>query len=115
VRTRVPIRGTEILAVAFVVAAAWPALAQDAGVMERRGAALVNQHCAMCHAVGRYDESAEREAPPLRAIARRVPLERLESLLGTGLVGGHPRMPKFTFEPRDIAAIVRYLRSIQEP
>lgn len=104
-----------ILAVALVIAAAWRALAQDAGVMERRGAALVTRHCAMCHAVGRYDDSVEREAPPMRAIARRIPLERLQSQLGAGLLGGHPRMPKFTFEPRDAAAIVRYLRSIQEP
>jgi len=28
--------------------------------------------------------------------------------------GGHPLMPTFTLGPRDIAAIVRYLRSIQE-
>jgi hypothetical protein len=29
-------------------------------VSERRGAALVSQQCAMCHAVGRFDESIER-------------------------------------------------------
>jgi cytochrome c len=107
--------GARILGAALGAAAAWPALAQDANVMERRGGALVTQHCGMCHAVGRYDASVEREAPPLRTIARRVPLERLEGLLGTGLLGGHPRMPKFTFEPRDAAAIVSYLRSIQDP
>jgi cytochrome c len=55
------------------------------------------------------------QAPALRTIGRRVPLERPESNLGAGLLGGHPAMPKFAFEPRDISAIMRYLRSIQEP
>ena len=41
--------------------------------------------------------------------------QRLETQLTTGLLGGHPVMPKFTFEPRDSAAIMRYLHSIQEP
>jgi hypothetical protein len=29
-------------------------------------------------------------------------------------LGGHPTMPKFTFGPREAAAIVSYLRSLQE-
>jgi cytochrome c len=103
------------LSIALAWTMAWPAFAQDAGVSERRGAALVAQQCAMCHAVGRFDESLERQAPPLRTLSRRVPLDRLEGLLGTGLLGGHPVMPKFAFEPRDVEAIMRYLRSIQEP
>jgi hypothetical protein len=31
------------------------------------------------------------------------------------LLGGHPVMPKFAFAARDVEAIMRYLRSIQEP
>jgi len=82
---------------------------------ERRGDALLSEHCAMCHAVGRHDESVDAQAPTLRTIGRRVPLDRLEAELGAGLLGGHPAMPKFTFAPRDVAAIMRYLRSIEEP
>jgi mono/diheme cytochrome c family protein len=100
-------------AVALTMSA--PAFAQDAAVSERRGAALVAQQCAMCHAVGRFDESLERQAPPLRTMSRRVPLDRLEQQLGAGLLGGHPIMPKFAFAARDVDAIMRYLRSIQEP
>jgi len=103
------------LTVAVVVAAASPAAAQDAGPPERRGAALVSEHCAMCHAVARQDESVEPRAPALRTIGRRVPLDRLETQLGAGLLGGHPAMPKFTFAPRDVTAIMRYLRSLREP
>ena len=103
------------LSIALEWILAWPAFGQDAGVSERRGAALVAQQCAMCHAVGRFDESLERQAPPLRTMSRRVPLDRLEQQLGTGLLGGHPIMPKFAFAARDVEAIMRYLRSIQEP
>lgn len=103
------------LSIVFLVTAALPAFAQDAGPPERRGAALVAERCAMCHAVGQRDESLEPQAPPLRTISRRIPLDRLETQLAAGLLGGHPTMPKFTFEPRDVSAIMRYLRSLQEP
>lgn len=68
----------------------------------------------MCHAIGPSDRSTEPQAPALRTIGRRIPLERLQEELATGLMGGHPAMPKFTFGPREAAAIVSYLRSIQE-
>lgn len=104
-----------VLSIALAGTVVWPAFAQDAGVSERRGAALVSQHCAMCHAVGRFEESLEPQAPPLRTISRRVPLDRLERQLGSGLLGGHPVMPKFVFDGSDVDAIMRYVRSIQEP
>jgi mono/diheme cytochrome c family protein len=108
-------RAAKSVTFAFILAAAAPAWAQDAGPPERRGTALLLQYCGMCHAVGRKDASMEPQAPALRMIGRRVPLERLEANLGAGLLGGHPAMPTFTFEPRDVAAVMRYLRSIQEP
>ena len=108
-------RAAKSVTSAFILAATAPAWAQDAGPPERRGAALLSQHCSMCHAVGLQDASVDPQAPALRAIGRRVPLERLEGNLSAGLLGGHPAMPKFTFEPRDVSAIMRYLRSIQEP
>jgi cytochrome c len=107
-------RATKTPTLAFVLLLTSPALAQDPGASERRGAALVSQHCAMCHAVGRYDESVEARAPAFRALERRVPLDRLEAQLAAGLLGGHPAMPKFTFDARDVDAIMRYLRSIQD-
>ena len=107
-------RASRILPAALVIVAAWPALAQDVGPPERRGAALVSERCAMCHAVGQQDASVDPQAPALRTIGRRIPLDRLEAQLGAGLLGGHPAMPKFTFEPRDVTAIMRYLRSIEE-
>lgn len=103
------------LAFAFVLAVASPALAEEPVPPERRGAALVSEHCAMCHAVGQHDQSVEARAPALRTIGRRMPLDRQEAQLSAGLLGGHPEMPKFAFAPRDVATIMRYLRSLQEP
>ena len=113
--SRFPTRRVGILVVASVVTAACPALAQDAGPREQRGAALVSEHCAMCHAVGRSDASVEPRAPAFRTLGRRGALDRLETNLGAGLLGGHPAMPNFTFAPGEVSAIMRYLRSLQEP
>jgi cytochrome c len=103
------------VSIAVLMIAGSPAIAQDAGPPERRGAALVEERCAMCHAVGQHDESLEPRAPAFRTIGRRIPLDRLETQLAAGLLGGHPAMPKFAFQPREVSAIMHYLRSIQEP
>ena len=39
----------------------------------------------------------------------------LEEALAEGLVTGHPDMPEFQFEARDVGAIIAYLNSIQQP
>ena len=91
-----------------------PTFAQEAGPPVQQGAALVADHCAMCHAVGRADMSLERQAPPLREIARRVPLATLAEQMASGTFGGHPRMPRFNLSPREVNAIIRYLETIQE-
>lgn len=103
---------TLIPAAALLIAA--PAFAQDAGPPVQRGAALVTEHCAMCHAVGRADVSLERQAPPLRDVGRRVPLATLSGQMATGTFGGHPQMPRFNFSQREVNAIMRYLETIQE-
>ena len=46
---------------------------------------------------------------------QRYPLDSLEEALGEGILSGHPDMPEFVFEPRDVGAIIRYLKSIQQP
>jgi hypothetical protein len=45
----------------------------------------------------------------LRVLGQRVPSEALQEPLGKGLLSGHPEMPELFS-----AAILRYLRSIQE-
>ncbi len=47
-------------------------------------------------------------------LSRRYPVEGLAEALAEGLFVGHPDMPQFAFEPRDVGAIISYLKSIQE-
>ncbi len=91
------------------------ATAQDRTRYERQGERLLTTHCAMCHAVGRIGSSTHPRAPALRDLERRYPLESLAESLAEGLSAGHPEMPKFIFGPNDVAAIINYLRALQQP
>lgn len=88
------------------------ALAQSAA---QRGAALVKQHCAACHATGASGESQNAKAPPLREIARKYRVEDLEEAFAEGIMVSHQAtdMPPFTFDPPQIAALTAYLRSLR--
>lgn len=78
------------------------------------GKALVQEHCARCHAVDKDDEGKLPEAPPFRSFASKWPLESLEESLAEGIVTGHPDMPVFQFEPRQIAALIEHLHEISD-
>jgi cytochrome c len=90
------------------------AAAQDAK-LEQRGRALVGRHCARCHAIDSTGASPHPEAPPFRMLGSRYPIEALAEALAEGLATGHPDMPEFMFEVRDVGAILAYLKSIQDP
>ena len=79
-----------------------------------RGQALVQRNCAMCHAIGPTGASKYKGAPPFRTLSQRYPLEMLEEALAEGMLTGHPAMPEFKFQPRQIDDIIAYLRSVQE-
>jgi mono/diheme cytochrome c family protein len=89
------------------------AIAQDAATL-KRGEALVNRDCARCHATARTGQSTHPQAPLFRALGKRYPIEALEEALGEGIISGHPDMPEFTFESKEVGAIIAYLKSIQE-
>ena len=103
---------------AFAVSAAalvaHPALGHDTLATEQRGEAALTKNCARCHAIGRTGASPHPAAPPFRTLSRKYEIDALSEALGEGLSVGHPDMPEFAFEPRDIAEILAYLRSIQE-
>ena len=88
--------------------------AQESSAPVKRGEALLSRNCARCHATGSAGVSPHPEAPPFRTLSRRYPVEGLAEALAEGLFVGHPDMPQFTFEPRDVGAIIAYLKSIQE-
>jgi mono/diheme cytochrome c family protein len=79
----------------------------------KRGEELLTRSCG-CHAVGRSGESPNKVAPPFRTLGQRYPIDSLEEALGEGIMSGHPDMPEFSFDARDVGAIIAYLKSIQQ-
>lgn len=77
-----------------------------------RGQALVEEHCARCHAIGLKDQSPHAEAPPFREVVELYPSENLAEALAEGIQSGHPDMPVFVFEPPQIEAFLAYLNSL---
>jgi cytochrome c len=79
----------------------------------RRGFAILQTHCARCHAVGRSGASPLPAAPPFRTLHERYPVESLQESLAEGIVTGHPDMPEFRFDPDQIGDIIAYLKSLE--
>jgi cytochrome c len=80
----------------------------------KRGEDLLTRSCASCHSIGRNGESPNKSAPAFRNLGQRYPIESLEEALGEGIMTGHPDMPEFTFDAKDVGAIIAYLKSIQQ-
>jgi cytochrome c len=95
---------------------ALPAIASQCAIAQslKRGEELLTRSCAPCHAVGRSGESPNKVAPPFRTLGQRYPIDSLEEALGEGIMSGHPDMPEFSFDARDVGAIIAYLKSIQQ-
>ena len=83
------------------------ALAQDS--LLKRGRDLAEQHCVRCHAIGPEDDSRLPQAPPLRELRGRYPVENLAEAFAEGIVTAHPAMPEFSFEPPEIEALLAYI------
>jgi cytochrome c len=103
--------GACLLAVPLAAQAA-PRVVTEAGSIEL-GQTLAQRNCGMCHALGRRGVSADPHAPPFRALNQRLDVDQLGEGLATGILTGHPSMPAFRFEPYEVVAIMRYLRSVQ--
>lgn len=78
-----------------------------------KGEALLTKICARCHAIGSGGESPHDNAPALRQIATRYPLDNLAEALAEGIVSGHADMPEFVFDPGEIDAILAYLEDLK--
>ena len=62
-----------------------PAAAEDL----KLGEALLAKNCGSCHAVGRSGDSPRKDAPALRTLGKRYPIE----LSGRGVGRGHHVRP----------------------
>lgn len=91
------------------------ALPSPVDASARRGQVIAKQQCASCHAIGRTGKSPHAKAPPLRTLAGKYPLESLEEALAEGIVVSHntPEMPAFEMEPREIADLIDFLKSLR--
>jgi mono/diheme cytochrome c family protein len=100
-----------LLLAAGLLGASAPAPAADA----KRGEALIQEHCAACHAVGRAGDSPVATAPRFRELGRRYPIENLQEALAEGIAVNHEgiQMPEFAFAPDEVDDILAHLKRIQ--
>ena len=77
-----------------------------------RGAVLVRQKCAGCHAVERAGDSPMRAAPPFRTMGVLYPVRDLQEAFAEGLVTAHPAMPAFELQSTEIADLIAYLERV---
>lgn len=103
-----------LLAAAVLVAGAVGAVAAAADGDPEEGALLADRLCASCHAVGASGESPHADAPPLRVIAARWPVEYLAEAFAEGVAVGHADMPEFELHPDRIADLLAYIDSLSK-
>jgi len=97
-----------------LLAAALPACVAtpDAGVARKSGRQVAEQRCSGCHAIGLDDTGRDPNAPALRTVYRRYPIDALRSSFARGLKVGHRDMPQFSLQPAEIDSLLAYLRSL---
>ena len=85
------------------------AAAVNAADRSAQGKAILQQHCARCHAIESAGASPLKSAPPMREIYGRYATRELQQELSEGLVSKHKEMPQISFSDEDVAAILAYL------
>ncbi|WP_372624884.1 c-type cytochrome [Falsiroseomonas sp.] len=101
-------RALSVLVVLFAAAAV---SAQE--VRPQAGQAFAQENCARCHAIGPTGRSPLAEAPALRDLHGRYPVDQLAEALAEGIGTGHAAMPEFQLEPAQIADLLAYLKTLQ--
>jgi mono/diheme cytochrome c family protein len=102
-----------LLLLAGCAASPPPAVEPDDEARASDGRDIAEAECASCHAVGRYGDSPNADAPPFRTVLSRYSAAVLEEELIAGIQVAHP-MPDFQFNPQGTDALIAYLQSIQE-
>jgi cytochrome c len=98
-----------LLTTSLFLASTYDAAAQSV----QRGAEIARANCARCHSIERSGVSPFPPAPPFRMLHEKYPVETLEEALGEGIVTGHPAMPEFQLEPRQIGDFIAFLKSLE--
>ncbi len=80
-----------------------------------KGKEFIERNCARCHAVGLNDDSHMPEAPALRTLQNRYPIDSLSEAFAEGIVTGHPEMPQFELDTQTISNMLAYIESLAGP
>ncbi len=106
--TPVPIRA----ALACLVLSMLGAGARAADGPAANGKAILEKNCGRCHSIAATGASPLPQAPPLREVYLKYPIEQLEGGFAEGMGSRHRDMPQIQFSSEQIAAILAYLGSI---
>ena len=83
-----------------------------ANAAEGDGKAVLEKNCGRCHSIEATGESPLPQAPPLREVYLRYPIDQLEEGFAEGMGSKHRDMPQIQFSTDQVAAILNYLGSI---
>lgn len=86
------------------------ALAANTGATE--GKAILEKNCGRCHSLEATGASPLPQAPPLREVYLKYPIDQLEEGFAEGMGSRHRDMPQIQFSPEQVTAILNYLGSI---
>ena len=73
---------------------------------------LLEKNCSQCHSIDATGQSPLAQAPPLREVYLRYPIEQLEYGFAEGMGSKHREMPQIQFSSEQVSAILNYLGSI---
>lgn len=76
------------------------------------GRSILATNCGRCHAIEASGASPVPQAPPLREVYLRYPIDQLEEGFAEGMGSRHRDMPQIQFSNEQVAAILNYLGSI---
>ncbi len=76
------------------------------------GKAILEKNCGRCHAIEAKGKSPLPQAPPLREVYLKYPIDQLEEGFAEGMGSRHRDMPQIQFSDDQVAAILNYLGSI---
>ena len=102
------------LAIPALLLATVLATAVNAADRSAQGKAILQEHCARCHAIEPVGVSPLEPAPPMRDIYGRYATRELQQELSEGLVSKHKAMPQISFSDEDVAAILAYLYDLAQ-
>ena len=79
------------------------------------GQSIVQSRCTVCHTAAPNGDSPRADAPPLRTVLATYNPDALADDFRERIHVGHPDMPDFEFNVKEVDGLLAYLTSIQEP